>query len=103
MSEIKSKLSIPSEKMRINLDGDQLKGLEFSQITPCDGIIGQNRAMAAVEQGLQITSKGYNIFVTGQPGTGRTTAVKLLLSDIQDEASCELHDICYVNNFKNEE
>ncbi len=103
MSEIKSKLSIPSEKMRISLDGDQLKGLEFSKITPCDGIIGQSKAMAAVEQGLQITSKGYNIFVTGQPGTGRTTAVKLLLSDIQDEVNCELHDICYVNNFKNEE
>lgn len=103
MSDIKSKLEVPSDKMRVNLDGDQLKGLDFNKITPCTGIIGQSKAIAAVEQGLQITSKGYNIFVTGQPGTGRTTAVKLLLSEIQDDVNCELQDICYVNNFSNEE
>lgn len=103
MTDIKSKLEIASDKMRVCLNGDQLKGIEFNDITPCVGIIGQNRAIAAVEQGLQIHSKGYNIFVTGQPGTGRTTAVKLLLSQLGDDSNCKLEDICFVNNFKDEE
>ena len=47
-------------------------------------------------------SKGYNIFVTGLLGTGRTTTIKHLLEQL-DHAKPILNDICYVNNFKNED
>lgn len=63
-------------------------------------IIGQKRAIEALEIGLDINSVGYNIFVTGVAGTGRTTAVKLLLNKSKRKKQIPT-DKCYVNNFTN--
>ncbi len=62
-------------------------------------IIGQNRAVEALEMGLDIKSACYNIFVTGEAGTGRTTAVKLLIKKSNRIKQIPT-DKCYVNNFK---
>ncbi len=101
MSDLKKKLEIPPDKLYYRLDEEEYPVALFEKIDPCCGIIGQDRALSAVELGLEIQSKGYNIFVTGSPGTGRTTAVKLLLEEAREkEARPELKDICIVNNFK---
>jgi lon-related putative ATP-dependent protease len=79
------------------------KGIAGSDaLEPCDEIIGQGRAIEAIKLGLNVPSKGYNIFVTGLLGTGRTTTIKHLLEQL-DHAKPVLNDICYVNNFKNED
>ena len=65
----------------------------------CEGIIGQERALKAIQTGLDIPSLGYNIFVTGMVGTGRTTTIKQLLEKMQKEEE-KPNDILYVNNFK---
>jgi ATP-dependent Lon protease len=65
----------------------------------CEGIIGQERALKAIQTGLDIPSLGYNIFVTGMVGTGRTTTIKQLLEKMQKEEE-KPDDILYVNNFK---
>ncbi len=62
-------------------------------------IVGQDRAVEALELGLEIRATGYNIFVTGPIGTGRTTTVRQMLAEIDDRQR-ELDDKCYVNNFK---
>ncbi|MFC2170130.1 AAA family ATPase, partial [Acidobacteriota bacterium] len=66
----------------------------------CEGIIGQGRAIKAIQTGLDIKSIGYNIFVTGMVGTGRTTSIKQLLEKLKKEEK-NPDDILYVNNFKN--
>lgn len=66
----------------------------------CEGIIGQERALKAIRTGLEIQSLGYNIFVTGMVGTGRTTTIKQLLEKMRKEGE-KPDDILYVNNFKN--
>jgi len=66
---------------------------------PCDGIIGQQRAIDAIRVGLAVHSRGYNIFVTGLPGTGRTTTISHLLKRLEHDDP-KLLDICYVNNFR---
>lgn len=71
-------------------------------IAPCTEIIGQQRAVDAIKLGLKVKSKGYNIFVTGIVGTGRATTIKHLLQQL-DHSAPDLKDICYVNNFKNED
>ncbi|MFH1374489.1 MAG: ATP-binding protein [bacterium] len=71
-------------------------------VSPCSGIIGQKRAMDAFRTGLNVRSAGYNIFVTGPAGTGRISAVRHLLKQL-DHGTPNLADICYVNNFKNED
>ncbi|UCG62195.1 MAG: AAA family ATPase [Candidatus Zixiibacteriota bacterium] len=71
-------------------------------VAPCCGIIGQTKAIEAIKLGLNVKSPGYNIFVTGLSGTGRSTTIKLLLQQL-DQKRPRLNDICYVNNFKNED
>jgi len=61
-------------------------------------IVGQPRAMRALEMGLSIPGKGYNIFVSGDPGTGRSTAIRLAVDTYSSDIS-QLRDIAYVHNF----
>lgn len=68
--------------------------------SPTDEIIGQKRAVKAIRLGLAMKSKGYNIFVSGINGTGRTAIVKRLLEEFNVEGPIP-DDICYVNSFKN--
>lgn len=101
MSDLKQKLEIPIDKLQYRLDDAKYPEDAFKNVEPCCGIIGQDRALSAVELGLDIHSNGYNIFVTGTPGTGRTTAVKLLLEEARDkEEKPHLTDVGVVNNFK---
>ncbi|MBN1211152.1 MAG: AAA family ATPase [candidate division Zixibacteria bacterium] len=72
------------------------------EVNPCCEIIGQNRAINAIKLGLNIRTKGYNIFVTGFSGSGRTTTIKHLLEQLEHNRR-ELKDICYVNNFRNQD
>lgn len=67
---------------------------------PSNEIIGQTRAVRALTVGLEINHKGYNIFVTGLSGTGRTTTVRRLLEQIEAD-NLQLRDHCFVYNFKN--
>ncbi len=79
------------------------KGIRSSDsLDACDEIIGQDRAIEAIRLGLNVRSRGYNIFVTGMLGTGRTTTIKHLLEQL-DHDDPSLSDVCYVNNFKNED
>jgi len=63
-------------------------------------VIGQPRAIRALELGSEVAGPGYNIFVLGVPGSGRTT---LSQEYLQRKAALEPppDDWCYVNNFDN--
>ena len=61
-------------------------------------IIGQDRAVRALRFGLDIQNKGFNIFVAGLPGTGRTTAIERFLDEIAIAKPIPA-DWCYVHNF----
>ena len=62
-------------------------------------IVGQRRAVDALNMALEIESVGYNVFVSGRVGTGRTTTVQKLLESTKTRPR-ELDDKCYVNNFR---
>ncbi len=70
-----------------------------SDVSPSTRIVGQSRAEKAVKIGLEISSIGYNMFVTGVSGTGRETTVKRILDQI-DTVTDDLQDICFVYGFK---
>ncbi len=100
---------IRGEKMADELKYDKLKSfcdpkeLGFKSIKEVDAssdIIGQNVASKALEFGLKIKSKGYNIFVSGIPGTGKTTFAKKYAREIA-ETEPTPDDLCYVYNFEN--
>jgi lon-related putative ATP-dependent protease len=69
------------------------------ELESLDGIIGQGRAAAAMEFGLAIKRTGYNIYVAGMTGTGRSSYTRSIINKIaQHEKTPE--DWCYVYNFK---
>ena len=71
-----------------------------AELTPLEEIIGQERAVKAFEFGLAVKMKGYNIYMCGPSGTGKTTYA---LSSTQKLAATEPvpMDWCYVYNFEN--
>ncbi|MBM3306075.1 MAG: ATP-dependent protease [Candidatus Aminicenantes bacterium] len=91
---------LPPEKLRWTC-ADELVPVDSSaEAAPCDEIIGQERALKAIQTGLDIKSLGYNIFITGMVGTGRTTTIKQLLEKLEKSDGTP-DDLLYVNNFKN--
>lgn len=71
-----------------------------AELTPLEGIIGQERAVKAFEFGLAVKMKGYNIYMSGPSGTGKTTYA---LNSAEKLAATEPvpKDWCYVYNFEN--
>src|SRR6056297_3510897 len=70
------------------------------ELEPLTDIIGQDRALKAIELGLGVKDEEnrYNIYVAGQPGTGKTSAVnKFLKKNSRKEEKPP--DIVYVHNF----
>ena len=61
--------------------------------------LGQDRALSAVELGINIKSKGYNIYCLGPEGTGKTSLVKRILEN-ESESREAPKDWCYVYNFE---
>ena len=61
--------------------------------------LGQDRALSAVELGINIKSKGYNLFCLGPEGTGKTSLVKrILVKEAKDRPTPD--DWAYVYNFE---
>jgi len=74
---------------------------DTSALTPLDEVIGQERAVQAIEFGLNMRSPGYNIFVTGVEGTGKSTIVSDLAGRHAKNQPVP-DDWCLVNNFQDE-
>jgi lon-related putative ATP-dependent protease len=69
------------------------------ELTPITGLIGQERALKAIQFGTSIKSHDYNMFVLGPPASGKTTAVKAHLGPKAAEAPTP-PDWVYVYNFE---
>lgn len=64
------------------------------------GIIGQERAVKAFDFGLQVKFSGYNIFMCGPFGTGKTTYAKVSTQRLAQTEAVP-YDWCYVYHFQN--
>ncbi len=89
---------VPAEKLRAFCTKEEFQ-VDAELEAEDDGIIGQHRALKALEFGLGIQSKGFNIYVAGVPGTGKETAVKEYVEKVARDAGSP-GDLCYVNNFR---
>ena len=79
--------SLPPEKLRWRCNPDSIKAKTSAEIKPSREIIGQERALRALRLGLAMNHFGYNIFVTGLSGTGRTTTVFCMCLKASAESS----------------
>jgi lon-related putative ATP-dependent protease len=74
-------------------------GVESSeQLEELEAATGQDRAVSAIEFGVDMPREGYNLYVAGPAGMGKRTLVEQLLTR-QAAARGLPSDWCYVNNF----
>lgn len=84
----------------IKIDYSSLPNFDNSkEITPFKEIIGQQRAVDAIELGLLMNKKGYNIYVSGNNGCGKRSYVIKRIKEYAKKMPTP-KDWCYVYNFK---
>src|SRR5687767_14835594 len=91
--------TVPIEQLRRRYDPQQFSCETSEELETLEAIIGQERAVKALQFGLEIKGVGFNIYVAGMPGTGKTTAVKHFLEKVARDKPVP-GDWCYVNNFQ---
>ena len=70
---------------------------EFRKTKLNETVIGQPRALKALQFGIGINAKGYNIFVIGDSGTGKRSTVRKVLTKYRNRRP--LKDVVCVCNF----
>jgi len=90
---------IPCEALRVRFDAGQLPFKSTEELSPLDEVIGQQRAVRAMDFGLHIQDSGYNVYVSGSPGTGKSTIVKSMVGRVA-ETEPTPDDWCYVHHFQ---
>ncbi len=90
--------ALQPEQLRRSYDASSLQFTTTAEVLPATRIIGQPRGVKAIEFGLNMKTAGYNIFVLGASGTGRTTAIQKF---VEDRATSDPvpSDWVYVHNF----
>lgn len=89
---------VPVEKLRWQCNPDSLSFKTTDELDFCEYIIGQERALKAIKLGLEVKSPGYNIYVAGLTGTGKSTTIKFILEQIDTKGPIP-DDTIYVHNF----
>lgn len=90
---------LPVSELRHETDPAEFPFKTTADLGLKEEVIGQARAVHAIEFGLSIKNHGYNIFVSGIPGTGKNSIVKSLVKRISRDKPTP-DDWCYINNFR---
>lgn len=89
---------LPSAALYRSCNPDLLGFTTTEELPDLQNVIGQPRAIRALELGSEVSGPGYNVFVLGLPGSGRATLSQEYLRR-RAEAEPVPDDWCYVNNF----
>ncbi len=91
---------LDQEQLTIQVPKKCLAFDSSTELTPYNGVIGQDRAIAAIQFGVAMDRSGYNVYVMGDSGTGRSSYItEYLKSEAKRQDSPS--DWAYVNNFEN--
>ncbi|CAH2030062.1 Lon protease family protein [Trichlorobacter ammonificans] len=98
MSVIDSR-KLPVSALRWTCDPEQFDFETTSDLPDLLDAVGQERALRSIEFGLGVRETGFNLYISGQTGTGRTSTIRNLLRQrAKDEPAP--NDWLYVYNFK---
>ncbi len=94
------KYRLKAEDLRQECDTNIFNFNSTAEVEPLRGIIGQDRAVRSLDFGLKINNPGYNVYLAGAFGTGKTTLAREMLEKRATREPVP-SDWCYVHNFKN--
>lgn len=81
------------------VDTRRLRFKTTAELDPLEGVIEQARALEALETGLRIHKRNYNIYISGASGTGKSSILKGLLRRAAEKAPPP-PDFCLVFCFR---
>ena len=91
-------LAVSPQAARRACDFTQFDFETTADLPPLAEVLGQPRAVAALEFGTSIAGHGFNLFALGLPGSGKTTLIHEYLDRLAAGQPVP-PDLCYVNNF----
>ncbi len=99
-----SRYEVPPDKLRWTCDPAQFDFECTEELVPLHEFIGQDRAIRAIEFGLSMEHEGYNIYLAGLTGTGKTSVAKAYIAKLIQERGkvgdkYQVNDWCYIYNF----
>jgi lon-related putative ATP-dependent protease len=89
---------LPPAILRRRCDPRNLAFATTDELPELAGLVGQERAVDAIQLGIAMHRRGFNIFAFGPGGTGKHTLIQDLL-ERQAASEPTPPDWCYVNNF----
>ena len=99
MTERTTRFRVAVKHLRRECNPAVFKFKTTAELTPIEGTVGQDRAVTAIDFGLSIEAHGYNLYVSGPSGTGRSTELRTQLDRIAATRPPP-RDWCYVFNFR---
>ena len=97
---MKKKNELNYKDLKFTCDESLLNFDTTAELEPIQSGIGQDRGIKALEFGVQVDVKGYNIYIEGPSGVGKTMYTKNYLNKISSKKKVP-SDWCYIYNFDN--
>jgi len=97
---MKNKNELSYKDLKMTCNPNLFKFETTEELSPIQEGIGQDRGIKALEFGLQVDVKGYNLYLEGPSGVGKTMYTKNYLDKIAPKKKTP-SDWCYIYNFNN--
>ena len=97
---MKNKHELNYKDLKMNCDKDLFDFETTKELENINTGIGQERGIKALEFGIQVDVKGYNLYLEGPSGVGKTMYTKNYLNKISEKKKTP-NDWCYIYNFNN--
>ncbi len=98
MDDGRQTLELAPAALRRQTDPASLGLATTADLPAPGGMVGQERAQESIDFALEMTDSRYNLFVNGDPGTGRRVAVATAVETIA-KSRAAAKDWCYVYHF----
>ena len=97
---MKNKNELSYKDLKFTCDETVFSFEDTSELTPIVTGIGQERGIKSLEFGVNVDIKGYNLYLEGPSGVGKTMYAKNYLDKISKKKKTP-SDWCYIYNFDN--
>ena len=97
---MKEKNELSYRDLKMVCDQKMFKFETTKELEPINDGIGQERGIKALEFGISVDVKGYNLYIEGPSGVGKTMYTKYYLDSISSKKKVP-NDWCYIYNFQN--
>ena len=97
---MKNKNELNNKQLKMTCNPEVFKFETTEELESIQTGIGQDRGIKALEFGIQVDVKGYNLYIEGPSGVGKTMYTKNYLDKIASKKKTP-SDWCYIYNFDN--